>query len=138
MGSLRNFTLALVLSSALATPTAAADEEWNVCNNYRDHAKAIAACTRMIRDGSDKPMVWVYAARGVAYSWSKQYDAAIADFDVALRLDPKDSIAWGQRGIAHKLKGNRTQALADLQTAVALDSKNDTAAKELEKLRSGR
>ena len=125
-----------LLFSVFATAAVAADD-WDTCNNYEQPQKAMKACTAMIRAGQYKPMYHVYAARGIAYWWLKRYDSAIADFDQCLRLEPKDSICFGQRGMVHKLKGNRAQALTDLQTAVALDPNNQTAVHELEKLRSG-
>lgn len=126
---------AIACVAGAAVPASAS--EWETCNNYRESQKAVAACTRMIGEGTFKPMFHVYCARGIAYSWSRSYDRAIADFNESLRLEPKDSITYGQRGIAYKLKGNRAQALADLQTAVALDATNQTAVTELAKLRAG-
>jgi Flp pilus assembly protein TadD len=135
---LRTLRLLAVLVCGVFGGAVPASAEWNICNEYREPQKAIAACTRMISAGTFQPMFHVYGARGVAHSWSGSYDLAIRDFDECLRLEPKDSICFGQRGIAYKLKGNRAQALADLQTAVTLDPKNETAVSELNKLRSGK
>ena len=121
----------------LAIGPAAARDEWDTCNNYREQAKAIAACTRLINEGTYKPMIDVYCARGIAYAWSHKYDLAIANFNAGLRLDPKDSICYGQRGIAYRFKGNDTQAMADFETAIALDPSNSTAVSQLEALLRG-
>ena len=113
---------------------AAAQDELNSCYSFQRPQEAIAACTRMIRSGDGGPNI--FSARGVAFRWSGNYGAAIADFDEAIRRDPRYSIAYGQRGIAYRLMGNYQQAVADLETAVALDPNNLTAVQELRQLRS--
>ena len=47
-----------------------------------------------------------YLTRGNARSDRKDYDGAIADYDQAIRLDPKHATAYYNRGIARKAKGN--------------------------------
>lgn len=126
-------TLSICVAVAASSPAFADDVD--ECYKYLEADHAISYCTKIIDADSHKPMADIYSARGVAYSYSKQnYDRAIKDFNEAIRLNGKHSIAYGQRGIAYKNKGNAAQALADLQTAVALDPDNKTAANELKKL----
>jgi tetratricopeptide (TPR) repeat protein len=52
------------------------------------------------------------------------YDRAIADFNKAIELDPKDAIAYGGRGFAYSSKADYDRAIADLTKAIELDPKN--------------
>jgi tetratricopeptide (TPR) repeat protein len=131
---MRQLMSSVVIAVLVITVPAAADE-LDTCYNYKDSRNAIEACTRLIKAGTYSAMANVYSARGVAHRWSGNPRMAIPDFDEAIRLNPKHSIAYGQRGIAHRDLGNRAQALADLQTAVALDDSNQTAVTELRLLK---
>ena len=53
--------------------------------------------------------------RGLAYLARGNLDAAIADFDEALRLDPADADTHVNRGTALQLKGDLERALADYE-----------------------
>jgi tetratricopeptide (TPR) repeat protein len=55
----------------------------------------------------------LYAAKG-------DYDRAIADFDQAIRLDPKLALAYYQRGFAKRAKGDAAGGDADIATAKQL------------------
>ena len=41
-----------------------------------------------------------YCNRGVAYANKGDYDKAIADCNEAIRLDPKDAVAYCNRGLS--------------------------------------
>ena len=126
-------SVTVLYAAVLSTRPVSADE-LDRCYNYQDSHNAISACTWLIRRGEYHPMADVYNARGVAYRWIRSYDQAIADFNQAIYLNPRHSIAFGQRGIAYLNKGDVGQARADLQTAVALDPNNQTAVNELSML----
>ena len=51
------------------------------------------------------------------------YERAIADFNEAIRLDPKDAAAYRNRGFAWKSKGDYDRAIADYNEAIRLDPK---------------
>ena len=53
-----------------------------------------------------------------------QYDRAIANYDKAIKLDPKFAIAYNNRGIAYGQKGDDDRAIADFDTAIKLDPKS--------------
>jgi tetratricopeptide (TPR) repeat protein len=59
--------------------------------------------------------------RGVAYYFKKDYQAAIKDYDEAIRLDPKKSRAYTNRGAAYKGLGRNDRAIADESEAIRLD-----------------
>ena len=53
-------------------------------------------CTASIQSGrwSGKALAWVYVSRGHAYDDKKNYDRAIADYNQAIQLDPKNANAY--------------------------------------------
>jgi tetratricopeptide (TPR) repeat protein len=52
------------------------------------------------------------------------HDRAIADSNEAIRLDPKNAIAYGTRGEAYSRMGDYDHALSDFAHAIRLDPKN--------------
>jgi Flp pilus assembly protein TadD len=46
-----------------------------------------------------------------------EVDKAIADFDVVLRMDPRDAASYAARSYLHKQKGDAARAAADLEQA---------------------
>jgi Tfp pilus assembly protein PilF len=48
-------------------------------------------------------------------------DRAIADFDEAIRRDPKDAKVYDHRAMAYRTKGDVSRAEADHAEAVRLD-----------------
>ena len=54
-------------------------------------------------------------------------DRALADFDQAIKLDPKDALAYSNRGFAWRTKGDMARAAADYEQAIKLDAGNASA-----------
>ena len=65
--------------------------------------------------------------RGVAYRGKAQYDRAIADFDEAIRLDPKFAFGFIGRGAVYALKAQYDRAIADFDQAIRLDPQQAVA-----------
>jgi len=86
--------LALFLTAV--TPEAARAGEWlddlPICQDYRNAAPSIEACTRLIESGraDDELLSMVYSLRGQARARSAQYEAALKDFKKSLDLKPTD------------------------------------------------
>jgi len=59
--------------------------------------------------------------RGFTYLKSGQWELAIADFDAALRLDPKLPSALYGRGFAKLKKGQTVGGKSDIATAQAIN-----------------
>ncbi len=65
--------------------------------------------------------------KGNALLAKRDYDAAIASFTEAMRIDPKDANAYSSRGIAYEGKGDMDKALADYSEAIRIDPKSALA-----------
>jgi len=57
----------------------------------------------------------------------RKYGRAIADYEAAISLDPKNAAAYYNRGIAYQAKGDLDRAIADYGQAVVLDPKYTSA-----------
>jgi tetratricopeptide (TPR) repeat protein len=113
-----------VLVAALAAPARADDAD--TCKKVAGD-DSLAACTRLISSQAPRggDLAQAYASRGVIYIRFKgDWDRAIADYDEALRLDPKNAGAYAGRAAAYLRKGNVDRALPDLNEGLRLDPKN--------------
>jgi tetratricopeptide (TPR) repeat protein len=62
--------------------------------------------------------------RGFAYLAKGDNDHAITEYREAIRLDPKDSVAYDDRGRAYRAKGDLDSAIADFTEAIRLAPKH--------------
>lgn len=87
---------------------------------------AIAACTRAIGSGqlSQENLATSYYNRGYEYRAKEEYDAAIADFNQALKLSPNMTQAYNNRAVALYDKGEYDESIADYNAALRLDPKH--------------
>ena len=90
---------------------------------------AIAARTHLINDGSESVhnRAVAYYNRGSEYDGKRDLDRAMADYDQAIRLDPKYAHAYNNRGIAWLGKKDNDRAMADYDQAIRLDPKLSSA-----------
>lgn len=87
---------------------------------------SIPSCTRAIESGklSTAALATAYLNRAVALlPITGASDRAMADFDAAIKLDPKQADAYIYRGELWKENGNLTRARADFVTAARLNPK---------------
>ena len=61
-----------------------------------------------------------YVSRGQAYADSGQHSAAIADYDMAIRLNPDDADTYIDRGLSKGKLGKHFSAIADFELAMRL------------------
>ena len=72
---------------------------------------------------SDSFTAYAYTNRAVARFYLGDFDAAIADFERALRIKPKLAEAFSGRGVARNAKGDREGALLDFERALTINNK---------------
>jgi tetratricopeptide (TPR) repeat protein len=91
--------------------------------------QAIAGCTSIINDGSESVpnRFAAYSNRGVKWVTKGDIDRAIADFNEAIRLEPKLDVAYRNRGNAWSAKGDNDRAIADYNEVILLNSKDALA-----------
>ncbi|PWT86843.1 MAG: hypothetical protein C5B56_11785 [Proteobacteria bacterium] len=84
---------------------------------------ATSACTRAITSGefSGRELARLRARRAEAFSKIGSLEAAIADYDAAIALDPTDPASFARRAGAWRDKGAFDLAIADYSEAIRLD-----------------
>jgi lipoprotein NlpI len=93
------------------------------CAQDRVQDLTIAGCTRIIEDAKQKPKARgvAFYNRGNAYVLKGDHDKAIADFDEALKLEPKNASVYNNRGNARSDKGEGDAAMADFEAALKIN-----------------
>ena len=83
-------------------------------------AVAIAACDRAIASGqfTGIELAKLHTSRGVERKQAGDLDGAIADYDAAIKLNPKDFFAFNNRGNTWRDKGDLDRAIADFNAAL--------------------
>ncbi|MGP0089489.1 MAG: tetratricopeptide repeat protein [Xanthobacteraceae bacterium] len=117
--------LVLMASPACAqTPQQQHDQCMNKGGPFSPDQR-LRACTAIIQSGRETPrnLAAIFNSRGIAYRDIGDNDRAIADFDEAIRLDPKYADAYNGRGNAYRNKGDLDRAIADYDAAIRLDPK---------------
>lgn len=82
--------------------------------------EALADCNDAIALKADDP--GALGTRGFVYLKLGRLDDSIADFDAALRIDPRRALSLYGRGVAKQRKGDASEANADIAAATALKS----------------
>jgi tetratricopeptide (TPR) repeat protein len=110
--------LVLLVSPALAQPDESATCERGL------NPKRIIACTELLRQeqSSDK-LLTIHKNRGQAYSWSRQHEHAVKDYDAVLDIDPNDVEALYGRGWALENMQEHRRAIADADRLITLGEK---------------
>lgn len=102
------------------------DSEFTYCTSpytSRDsHYKRVRICTSVIKAGglSRKDTANAYYYRGRGQQAKERYDAALADYNTSIRLDPSHAKAHLNRGSIHHEKGRGRCAIADYERASKL------------------
>jgi tetratricopeptide (TPR) repeat protein len=94
-----------------------------------DPDQIIASCGAVI-DHEKTPgaaRLGALLARARAFVHKQQDDRAIADYDVALKLDPSLADIFNARGELWRKKGDRPRALADFGAAIKLNPQHSEA-----------
>jgi len=103
-------------------PAFAADKEPQCGAVTGDPELAIKVCTRLIEfAGLDKAdLARTYHTRGAEWANQGNHDRAIADFTMAIELEPKLVDAYYNRALSWSEKGEHDRAIADYGAALQL------------------
>jgi tetratricopeptide (TPR) repeat protein len=117
--------IAFVVLFVTAPAFGASKKDINDCQQADDLDRAIAGCTRILNDRGESQgyRAIAYNNRGFVWQDKGDLDRAIADYNEAIRLDPKQANAYRNRGNAWREKGDLDRAIADLNEAIRLDPK---------------
>ena len=121
----------LLAVSAVALPTgaiampASVDELLDHCRDdeiYNDERQRV--CSSIIEDGqlSTELRAEALVHRGAVLLAEGRADLAMADFEAAVVLDPRNPVAYAYRGEAHKASGQLEKARAEYDIAISIDS----------------
>ncbi|MFN7881677.1 MAG: tetratricopeptide repeat protein, partial [bacterium] len=119
--------MALLLSGVAGAPDVAAqqqDRDWADCVQGEDRERLIRGCTAVLNRGNRETAgnrAVAFNNRGWAHQDRRNFDAAMRDYDEAIRLDPRDAHAFFNRGLVHQRRGNFDAALRDYDEAIRLN-----------------
>jgi tetratricopeptide (TPR) repeat protein len=129
---MRILTAVIVVTGALVLP-AWADQsdalEQCVANSPMSPQRRLESCTAAIAGQQQNPqnLAIAYDRRGDVYLSLRDYGRASADFDQAVKLDPRNANAFNDRGRAFAATEQFDRAIADFDQAIALDAKHVNA-----------
>lgn len=114
---------------ALIAPASAAEKLPECGQVTGDPELAIKVCTRLIEfAGLDKPdLAKTYYTRGTEWANQGNHDRAIADYTMALGLEPKLGDAYYNRALSWSEKGEHDRAIADYDVALQISPRDARA-----------
>jgi lipoprotein NlpI len=121
------FAFALAALCVSGPVEAQSSEDLQQCEQARESpGRAIGGCTRIIDSDrfSGSNLAIAYHNRGIARTQLGEYDAAISDLDMAIRVNPRAARAMTSRGIAWHGRGDYERAIADYDAAILLDPRD--------------
>jgi tetratricopeptide (TPR) repeat protein len=126
MPRLRSTIISTFLLSTLLGVAPALSDDAATCKTWTGQ-EALAACTRMITSntlrGAD--LAQAYFWRGITRGRNTDdWDAAIADYNEAIKLGSKDAGVYAGRAAMNIRKGDLDRALPDVNQALAIDPKH--------------
>src|SRR6266571_1457532 len=105
-------------------------QPWTWCVNKEKASPdvQIKGCTSVIGSGKETPknLSIAYNNRGNGYRTKGDNDRAMADYNEAIRLDPRYSLAYNGRGNTYLDKKEYDRAIADYSQSIALDPNYDS------------
>jgi lipoprotein NlpI len=115
-----------LLLAAAASAHGQADDAERCASITGNPDLAIQHCTRAIDSGklSGDTLAQMHYSRAFEWAIKNDNDRAIADYDAAIRINPKYANAYYNRGIAWGAKGDPDRAIADYDTFLRLAPKD--------------
>jgi len=123
---MKSRTTVLLLAAVLCASVRAADKDPQCGGVSGNPELAIKVCTRLIEFGSlpRRDLAQAYFVRGAEWVNQGNHDRAIADFSMALELEPKLPGAHLNRALSWSEKGDSERAIADYTAALQLSPKD--------------
>jgi len=96
------------------------------CLHQRDNDLRIEACTRILDEANEPANVRAAAlvGRGEAFTYKRDYQKALADYEQGIKLDPKNWEGFNGRGVVLAQTGHSERAIADYMTASKLNPRH--------------
>lgn len=127
-----DFTAALEVNPLEAAALLGRGSAYRSLNQYRKAAADYSALIEQVENNrSTKGLLFLLNERAGLEMATGDYDAAVADLDRAIRLDPAYKYSHANRGKCWCEKGEYDRAVADLTEAIRLDPKYTWALIEL-------
>lgn len=122
--SLAGAVFGLMVASAPLQAQNAGDRK--ICDEDKNAAAKIAACSRLLNDRSLSPRERedIVNNRGVGYFRNNEFDRAVTDFSEAIRLNPGNGVLWANRADAYRKKKDFNLAISDSDRSIELNSNN--------------
>lgn len=108
------------------TATDVQADRYSDCDQSEDFDRSIRGCRQIIDRGDGETTqrrADAYFNRGRAHYNKGDNERAIAAYDKAIALNPKDADAYVGRGLAYQKTGDLDRAVADYDLAIALNPK---------------
>jgi tetratricopeptide (TPR) repeat protein len=99
-------------------------EGWARAEQVIPYDQAIDYLTAQVRARPDSEL---YNHRGIVWHERGESDSAMADFNEAIRLEPRNEAAYFNRGLVWSARGDHDRAIADYTRAIQLDPKYSDA-----------
>ncbi|MGI9403201.1 MAG: tetratricopeptide repeat protein [Hyphomicrobium sp.] len=113
--------ITILMSFALGTLALA--DRYSDCFQKIDNDRSIRGCTQIIESSEQEEsgdLAKAYKTRGNIHFARGDYDRAIADFDMAIKLRPQDAEAYVKRGTAYASQDDYGRTIADFDKAIDL------------------
>ena len=108
---------------SLVLSTLALADRYSDCFQKIDIDRSIRGCAEIIENSEREDvgnLVEAYKAHGNISFAKGEYNRAIADFDMAIKVRPKDAEAYVKRDTAYASKDDYNRAIADFDMAISL------------------
>ena len=119
------FLMASLIVFSLTTVKADSTEDLKKANKLRsvgEHKEAIELCTKIIKtEKEDKGVLRkAYMQRAFNYGRLKEYDRAIADMDMVVKMRPDRSSSYSARARTYRQAGDIDKAIEDFTRSLEL------------------
>jgi tetratricopeptide (TPR) repeat protein len=136
---MRRITFALIAGMAAAAPAGISPVFADYIGDQIDgcaspltpesRAAIIEACGKLLQMGELSVTIQspAFVARGNAYAFIADYPKALADFAIAIDIDPRNPAPLAARGVTLMKEKKFADALSDFNSALELDAQNAMA-----------